>query len=93
MHEPYKLRIPDDVVKAIRTMHPDIKRKVRSAIEAIQSRPDTGKALKNDLTGLRSFKIGRLRIIYKVLEQETQIVAIGPRLRIYEETLRLIKPR
>jgi mRNA interferase RelE/StbE len=88
---PYKLRMPEDLVLVIRNMHPSIKKKVRSSLAAIQSDPTRGKSLKEDLAGLRSFRTGRLRIVYKVSGQEVRIVAIGPRSRIYEETLRLIK--
>lgn len=91
--KPYKLRLPDDLVRAVRSLHPSIKKKVRSCLAAIQSDPARGKALKDDLAGLRSFRPGRFRIVYKVSGQEVHIVAIGPRTRIYEETLRLIKPK
>jgi len=53
--------------------------------------PEVGKALKDELTGLRSFRVGRFRIVYRIAApREIQIVAIGPRERIYEETYRLI---
>ena len=91
--KPYKLRMPDDLLQALRSLHPSIKKKVRASLAAIQSDPARGKALKDDLAGLRSFRTGRFRIVYRVSGQEIQIVAIGPRSRIYEETLRLIKPK
>ena len=87
----YKLRMPDDLAELVRGMHPGLKKKVRTSLETILSDPGSGKALKNDLAGLRSFRVGRFRIIYKVSRREAQIVAIGPRSRIYEETFRLIK--
>lgn len=91
MSEPRRLRIPAELAQAVRGTHPDIKKKVKLSLAPIQSDPSIGKALKDDLACLRSFKTGRIRIIYKVLEQEIQIVAVGPRRTIYEETLRLIK--
>ncbi|MBM4271883.1 MAG: hypothetical protein FJ139_07005 [Deltaproteobacteria bacterium] len=50
-----------------------------------------GKALKDDLSGIKSYRIGRLRIIYRLYGKEVQIVAIGPRKKIYLETYRLLK--
>lgn len=91
MSEPPRLRMPAELVHAVRSMHPEIKKKVRLGLATIQSDPSIGKALKDDLAGLRSFRVGRIRIIYRVVEQEIQIVAVGPRSTIYEETLRLIK--
>jgi mRNA interferase RelE/StbE len=53
--------------------------------------PYSGKPLKDELEGLRSFRVSRFRIIYRIKAKEIQIVAIGPRSSIYEETYRLIK--
>ena len=87
-----QLRIPDDVARLIRTLHPEIKRKVRAALETIVSAPITGKALKEELAGLRSYRIGKLRIVYRLVGDETvEVVAIGPRRYIYEETYRKIQ--
>ena len=86
-----KLRLPQDLADLIRGMHPGLKKKVRACLEAILSDVTSGKALKDDLAGLRSFRIGRMRVIYRVAKTEVQVVAIGPRSRIYEETARLIR--
>jgi mRNA interferase RelE/StbE len=82
-----QLRIPDDVARLIRTLHPAIKKKVRAALETIVSAPITGRALKEELAGLRSYRIGKLRIVYPLVgDQTVEVVAIGPRRYIYEET-------
>lgn len=59
--------------------------------KTILSDPSSGKALKDELAGLRSFGVGSFRIIYRVIRNVIEIVAIGPRERIYEETYRLLK--
>lgn len=87
----HRLRVPDEVAKLVRGMHPALKRKTRASLVAILSDPSTGKALKDELAGLRSFRIGTFRIIYRVTRNVVEIVAIGPRGRIYEETYRLLK--
>jgi mRNA interferase RelE/StbE len=81
----------EDLAGLIRGMHPGLKKKVRASLEIILSDPTSGKALRDDLTGLRSFEIGRFRIVYKASRTEVQVVATGPRSRIYEETSRLIR--
>ena len=88
-----KLRIPEEIALSIRGLHPDIRKKVRSALKAILSDPDhAGKHLKEDLEGLQSFRGGRARIIYRVARKDTiEIVAFGPRKTIYEETYRILK--
>ena len=86
-----KLRLPEDLASLIRGMHPGLKKKVRACLEIVLSDATSGKALRGDLAGLRSFKIGRLRVVYKCSKTEVQVVAIGPRSLIYEETSRLVR--
>jgi mRNA interferase RelE/StbE len=87
----YRLNVPGDVAKLVRGMHPELKRKTKAALNAILEGPESGKALKNELAGMRSFRVGTFRAIYRVMGNIVEIVAIGPRQRIYEETYRLLK--
>ena len=90
----YKLRIPDDIVALIRGLHPILKRRVRSALALICMNPYDGKALKEEMIGLRSFRIKRFRIIYKISSDRTiGLIALGPRKRIYAETYRILKKK
>lgn len=87
-----RLRVPKDVATLLRGLHPGIKRKVRAALDGILGDPEAGKPLKEELDGLRSYRVGRLRIIYRNSSREiVEIVAVGPRSVIYEETLRLLR--
>jgi mRNA interferase RelE/StbE len=88
-----RLRVPDDVAHLIRGMHPELKRKIRGALEIIVASPGSGKALKDELSGLQSFRVGKFRVVYKVARRTIEIVAVGPRSRIYQETLRLIRAK
>ena len=88
----YKLRVPDHLAEFIRGLHPEIKRKIKGSLKNIATEPNSGKTLKEELEGLRSFRVSRFRIIYRIAEpREIQIIAIGPRGRIYEETYHLIR--
>ncbi|MCZ6641673.1 MAG: type II toxin-antitoxin system RelE/ParE family toxin, partial [Gammaproteobacteria bacterium] len=54
--------------------------------------PNAGKVLHEELSGLRSFRVGRFRIIYRVASLTVlDVIAVGPRERIYEETYRLVR--
>jgi mRNA interferase RelE/StbE len=87
-----RLRLPDETADFVRSLHPAIKRKVRAALKDILSNPDSGKALRDELKGLRSYRVGRFRIIYRNPSRGViDIVVIGPRKIIYEETYRLVK--
>jgi len=89
----YLLKVSNDISRLIRGLHPVIKSQIKSALKTLTIEPYTGKALKDDLQGLRSYRIKRYRIIYRILDSEKQleIVALGPRKNIYEETFRLIR--
>lgn len=87
----YKLKIPHETAVLIRNLHPDLKSRIKAALKAVLQDPHSGKALKDELSGLRSFQIRRLRLIYRISSDEIiEIIAIGPRKNIYEETFKLI---
>lgn len=87
----HRLRIPDEVAGLVRHMHPLLKAAIRTSLAAIIRDPHCGKALRDELEGLRSLRVKRFRIIYRLSSDEhIDIVAIGPRRSIYEETFRMI---
>jgi mRNA interferase RelE/StbE len=86
-----KIKLPVEVAGAIRSLHPQIKRKIRSALEEIQADPTSGKQLRGDLAGYRSFRVGKIRIVYREKNGIIEIIAIGPREVIYFETALLLK--
>ena len=88
----FRLRVTEEVAAFLRSLHPEIKRKIRAALELVASDPSSGKSLQDELQGLKSLKVGRFRIIYKEGSRGIiEVVAIGPRKVIYEETYRLLK--
>jgi mRNA-degrading endonuclease RelE of RelBE toxin-antitoxin system len=88
----YKMKAPAEIVSFIRGAHPQLKRKIKAALQRIVADPSAGKFLKDDLQGLRSFRIGPVTIIYRLSAKHViEIIAIGPRNIIYEETYRIIK--
>jgi mRNA interferase RelE/StbE len=87
----YRLRVPDEIAELVRNLHPLLKRKVKVSLKLILENPDEGKELKDELAELRSFRVGRFRIIYRMKKNVIEIVAVGPRERIYEETYLILK--
>lgn len=86
-----KLRVPDETAALVRSLHPNLKRKIKAALQTILTDPEAGKALKDELEGLRSLRVGKVRVVYRIKKGMIEIVAIGPRKWIYEETLRLLR--
>lgn len=88
----YKLAVPNETVLLVRSLHPKLKGKIKSALVAIVSDPYVGKALRDELEGLKSYRVGSVRIVYRMADTKViDIVAIGPRKHIYAETYRLLQ--
>jgi mRNA interferase RelE/StbE len=88
-----RLRVPGEIRDLVRGLHPDLKRKVRASLAAIVADPSSGKDLREELAGLRSYRVGHFRIIYRVAARGriVELVTVGTRARVYEDTLRLIR--
>lgn len=66
--------------------NPEIKNAARTALKELAENPYLGKELQEELSGFRSYRFMRYRIIYKIDTQEKYIIvwAIGHRRDIYE---------
>jgi mRNA interferase RelE/StbE len=83
----YRLEIPRALRDLMRHLPPELKARVKAALRSIADDPYRAKELRDELAGLRSYRIGRFRVIYRVyriLGSMAQIVALGPRADIYE---------
>ena len=61
-------------------------------LQDIVTEPEPGKSLKDELEGLKSYRISRFRIIHRISSKYTiDVVAVGPRKTIYEETYKIIR--
>jgi mRNA interferase RelE/StbE len=87
----YRMRIADSAVALIRGLHPQLKRKVKCALRELATDPLVGKILRDELEGFRAFRVGRLRIVYRIAGKSIEIAAVGPRKTIYQETAKMIK--
>lgn len=87
------VRLLPEVQVAIRAMHPELRRRVRTALDHIQTVPEAGKLLKHELNGWQSFRVGRIRIVYRVVREVVEVGAIGPRASIYLDAARRLSHR
>ena len=87
-----RLRIPENLETLIRHLAPELKRKMRKALEEIAESPESGKPLREELQGMRSCKLGQLRIVYRGNPPSViEIVSMGPRKTIYQRLLRSLR--
>jgi mRNA-degrading endonuclease RelE of RelBE toxin-antitoxin system len=85
----FRVVIPPDVAKGVRSFHPDLKRSVREALDALSSNPRLGTPLKDELTGLHGYRVKRYRIVFEVdsAAKQVRIAGIGPRLTVYDDLI------
>ena len=89
MNRPRRLRIPDEIHDRVRSLHPDLKRKIRTTIDGLLSDTAQGKPLRGQLLGFNSIRVGRFRGVYRVAQDFVEILTIGPRRTVYDEAERL----
>ena len=80
----YRIEIPRALRDLIRHLPPELKARVKAALRSIAADPHRAKELTDELAGMRSYRIGRSRVIYRIVGSMVQIVALGPRADIYE---------
>lgn len=83
----YRLVVAPQAAEAVRGLHPDLKRSIRSALDAIGHAPSIGEPLRGELAGLWRYRVRRFRIVYE-LDRSARLVrvmAVGPRRSIYED--------
>ena len=80
----FGLAISQDVRDFLVHLPPSFKRKVTAALHSLAENPYQAKALKDDLAGLRSFRVARSRIILQIKGATVEVAAFGPRKDIYQ---------
>ena len=89
MNRPRRLRISDEISDRVRSLHPDLKPKIRATLDGLLSDTAHGKLLQGQLLGFNSVRVGRLRVVYRLVRDIVEILTIGPRRTVYEEAERL----
>lgn len=84
---PFRPDIPPHVAEVIRSLHPDLKRSIKSAVQAIAADPACGEPLKRELNGLRKYRVRRFRMVYAVDQKARgiRLMAVGHRRHVYDD--------
>jgi mRNA interferase RelE/StbE len=87
------IKFTPEAARLFATLHPENKRWIKAGIKALDQNPDSGADLKEELSGFKSYKLKRYRIIYKFSEEDNiiQIYYIGHRRDVYEQFQTLLK--
>ncbi|MFA5027981.1 MAG: type II toxin-antitoxin system RelE/ParE family toxin [Candidatus Methylomirabilota bacterium] len=91
----YRLDIPPHVAEILRHLPPELKRPIKSALQALGCDPALGEPLQRDLKGLWKYRVRRFRIVYAVdpRGRVLRVFAVGRRQTIYEEVAELVRVR
>jgi mRNA-degrading endonuclease RelE of RelBE toxin-antitoxin system len=77
-----------DMAQAVRDLlihlPPPLKHKVKLAFLTLAENPYQAKAIKDELEGLRSFRVMRSRRILRIKGASVEIVAFSPRKDVYQ---------
>jgi mRNA-degrading endonuclease RelE of RelBE toxin-antitoxin system len=90
------LDLPHEYQRAIAALHPDVKRRVRAALDAIREDPTFGDPLEGELDTFRKIALGSWRLVYRADARAIRIYALGRRATVYSELvarLRGVKER
>ena len=89
----FRLDIPLHITERIPTLHPEINKSLKAALRAVAEDPSRGQPLLRELKGYWKYRVRRFRIVYSVDRPHRliRILAIGHRLKIYEEVAEQVK--
>ncbi len=82
----WKVSYARSAARAIGRLDPQVRIRVRAAVEKLAVDPTRGKPLQLTLQGLRSWRTGDWRIIYRARNEQLEIlvVAVGHRREVYD---------
>lgn len=82
----WRITYAKTAVRQIRKLDPQVRRRVRAAIETLAEEPTRGKPLQLSLKGLRSLRTGDYRIVYRAVADRLEIllIAVGHRRDVYD---------
>ncbi len=82
----WELSYTTAAARSIRKLDPATRRQVKAAVERLAEAPDRGKPLQLTLKGLRSWRTGDWRIVYRTTRERLEIlvVAVGHRREVYD---------
>ena len=88
----YRVKLTPAASRMFNSLHPTIKKQLKSTLRGLYENPYLGKDLRDELINFRSLKIKRYRAIYQIDNQnkEAVVYAVGHRRDIYEIVTELV---
>lgn len=90
-----RIRFAPEAARFIAKVHPETRKMIRATLDQIRRNPAWGYDLQEDLSGFKSAKSKRHRIIYKLdeLNNSIDVYVVGHRRDVYEQFRALLKSK
>jgi mRNA interferase RelE/StbE len=88
----YKIRFTPEAAGLFSKLHPENKMLIKAALQQLRQALYLGHDLQEELSGIKSYRTKRYRILYKINEEEQaiEVYYIGHRKDVYEQFRRLL---
>jgi mRNA interferase RelE/StbE len=88
----FEVRFTPEAAASVSNLHPDNKKLIKAALDNVRRAPFSVHELQEELSGFRSYRSKRYRIVYKVDEEARtiEVYHVGNRGDVYEEFRRLL---
>lgn len=82
----YQVKVTAFANESGKQLSPEMRKAAKVALKELAQNPDLGKELQAELSGFRSYRFMRYRIVYKIDTENKHVIvwAIGHRRDIYE---------
>jgi mRNA interferase RelE/StbE len=89
----FRLSVPPEVAETIRSLHPEVRRPVRAALDEIVGNPECGEPLRDELAPYWKYRVRRFRISYAIEKKSRTIrlMDVAHRAEVYEELAARLK--
>ncbi len=82
-----RLKFTLEAARLLAKLHPEAKKFIKASLEELLRNPYLGDDLQQELSGFKSYKIKRYRVLYDINEEEEviQVYYVGHRRDVYEQ--------
>jgi mRNA interferase RelE/StbE len=83
----FRLKFTPEAARLFARFHPEAKKLIKSGLDDLCQSPYLGDDLQQELSGFKSYKIKRYRVLYAIDEEEEviQVYYVGHRKDVYEQ--------
>lgn len=83
----YQIKFTPESARILSKFHPENKKQIKASLKMLRQDPNIGSNLQEELSGFKSYKLKKYRILYKIDEKHNciRIYHIGHRSDVYKQ--------